>query len=716
MWGDRRSPYGSARASDSPVQTAGLAAAAGWAGPVAVVWPLLPPDVPDISQEILLGRTLLEQGHLSTAQRVLVKLCQQHPDNAEAFRGLGDVLHRKGDEVRARIVSVYAEDLRTPDAGMPRPTPKPEARPVAHATVRKPGRKPPPLPTASRADFVTPLVEPITPQAELVTPEIVPVSPPPVAATGLTMPSVGQPAAPTGGPGSTEDKNAASQVSAKSAKLGKGKYLVGVAAIVLLAGLGILGYRAYRPSQRRGPLWGEELDSALSSGSFDRLMRARDRARTALAGPQPDADALVRLALVEAFLTLDHGVAAAKSADEALSRLRPGDQPNPQRPALVEATRALLALAAGDRNAARQHVDAGLARAAPHAGVSNPPAPLLLASARLRTLAGDTTGAGKDLDLALQAAPDFAPAVADWAAQRLDSGDAGAARRVARAFLAKNKSAARVQLVTADAERALGESGWTKHIESACHDESRVSRSVRAACWLASALHALLDGERSTAVRKARAAGQVSEDPRVLADSALVLASLGEIDAADGVLAHARKLADDTAVPLAWADRAVRLGRGQAEGAASLPDRPVQPERHLVALRAAYLKGGGAALAAAIKAMPAGPSEIDADLRLYLELGREGGASPGSRATLERRAERGNPVAAFVLGVLAAREDDHKQAAKWLEKALAGHGDTCRAALLYLSALQAQEQPAQPNRVALRALHARNAQCPIPEM
>ena len=127
------------------------------------------------------------------------------------------------------------------------------------------------------------------------------------------------------------------------------------------------------------------------------------------------------------------------------------------------------------------------------------------------------------------------------------------------------------------------------------------------------------------------------------------------------------------------------------------------------------------AIAAAIKAalvknVPAGPTEIDADLRTYMELGRDAGLSPGNRATLERRAERGSPVAAFVLGVLAAREDDHKQAAKWLEKALSGHGDACRAALLYLSALQAQERPAPPNRVALRALHARNAQCPIPEM
>jgi TPR repeat protein len=194
------------------------------------------------------------------------------------------------------------------------------------------------------------------------------------------------------------------------------------------------------------------------------------------------------------------------------------------------------------------------------------------------------------------------------------------------------------------------------------------------------------------------------------------LASLGEIDVAEEVLARARKLADERAVPLAWANLAVHLGRGQADGAVPPAERAAQPERRLVALRAVYLNGGGAALAAAIKNVPAGPGEIDADLRAFMELGHEGGVSPSDRAILERRAEHGSPVAAFVLGILAARESDHKQAARWLEKALTGHGDACRAALLYLSALQAQEQPAPPNRGLLRALHARNAQCPIPEM
>ena len=661
----------------------------------------MPPDVSDISEELLLGRALIEQGHLGTAQRVLVKLCQQHPDNAEAFSGLGDALRRKGDELRARIIGEYAEDLCASDAAGAR-TPLSGAWKGAARSSKIPGapraeRKPPPVPVASRAELVTPRVELVTPRVELVAPQAVlvtshpaPAGPPVSAATALSMPS------PT------------AKLAAKSEK---GKYLAVAAAMVLLAGLGILGYRTYKPSQRRGFSPRDELESALSCGSFDRLMRARDRARVALAGPAPDADALLSLALADAFSALDHGVPGAKSAEEALRRLPAGDRPSPQRLALVETVRALLALAAGDRETARQHVEVGLA----WAGAKLPPA-LLLASARVRTLAGDSGGAGKALDLALQSAPDSALVVADWAEQRLDSGDAIAARRVTREFLAKNKAASRVHLVAADAERALGESGWSKHIELACRGEGRASRALRAACSLAAALDARLDGERSAAVRKARAAGQASDDPRVLADSALVLASLGEIDAADDVLARARKLADDTAVPLAWADLAVRLGRGQVDRRTLSAVRPAQPERQLVALRAVYLKGGGGALAAVIKSVPAGQSEIDADLRTFMELGREGGVARSDRAALERRADRGSPVASFVVGVLAAREDDHKQAARRLEKALAGHGDACRAALLYLSALQAQDRPSPPNRAALLALHARNAQCPVPEM
>jgi tetratricopeptide (TPR) repeat protein len=717
----------------------------------------LPPDVPDISEELVLGRTLLEQGHLGTAQRVLVKVCQKNPENAEAFRGLSEVLRRKGDPVRARVIGDYAQDLReggglkSPSGGakaspMPKPGKPPPVPPASQPTTPARGVGSPAKPDTPGVEFITP--EPGTPSAELISveedalpvpsteptmpsPGLAPTSPaatmpsppaapkraptmpspgPSPASPALTMP--GPPAIRAAGSSAAQEQSPVRASPAPAAKSGKGKAWAVVVVLLLLAGAGIVGYRFLRPLHSR-PTFSprEELDSALASGSFDRLMHIREKARIALEGPEPEADALVRLALTDAVLALDYRVAAAKSADEALRRMPPADPTKPQRLALVEAVRGLLALDAGDRMAARQHVDAGLAK------VAAQPLPILLfASARLHSLAGETAAAGDDLDRALAMAPDFAPVVADWALQRLDAGDPDAARRVLKDFLVKNKAASRVHLAAADVERALGEGAWKKHVEPACRGENRGSRALRGACLLESAQEARLDGERVSAVRKARAAAQTSDDPRVLADSALVLALEGEVDIADEVLGRARKLAADTAVPLAWADLAIRLGRGQAEVPTPPSDKPVLPERFLLVVRAAYLKGGGSGMAAVVKDVPQGLVEIDADLRTFIELGREGGPSRAERAALERRADRGNPVAAFVVGVLAAREDDHKQAAKRLEKALAGHGDSCRAALLYISALQAENPPGQPNRAALRALHGRCAACPIPEM
>jgi tetratricopeptide (TPR) repeat protein len=493
----------------------------------------------------------------------------------------------------------------------------------------------------------------------------------------------------------------------------KGKVLAFLIFLGLLGGGGVYGYRFWQQRQPQKPSFaaGEELDGALASGSLDRMMRIRDKARTALMAPNPDPDGLVRLALVDAMLSLDYGIASAKSADETLRQLPPPDPNQPQLQAMAAAVKGALSLDAGDRLSAQQHVQAGLTKAG-----SKPPTILLLLSARVHSLSGDLASAGQELDRAMAAAPDFAPVVADWGLLKLDAGDPTSARRVLKEFLGKNKTATRVQLTAAEVERALGESAWKRHVDIACHGDSRAARGLRAACTLAAAQDARLDGERASAIRKAKAAAQGVDDIRILSDAAMVLALLGEIDSADELLERARKVAEPTAPPLAWASLAVRLGRGQVDGPAPPSDHPPLPERALLTLRAEYLKGGGPAMAKVVKNVAAGLPELDSDLRTYMELASEGELSKTDRVNLERRADRGNPVAAFVLGVLAARDNDHKVAVKRLEKAMSGHGDACRAALLYLQAVQAQDKPPQPNRNALRALRERCAACPLPEM
>jgi tetratricopeptide (TPR) repeat protein len=726
----------------------------------------LAPDVPDISQEILLGRTLLEQGHLGTAQRVLVKICQDHPENAEAFRGLSELLRRKGDDARARIVGDYAKDLRDPPPKDRHTTPSPaksDAKPrlpPSPSANSSPGIKtklffegetgvpqvapPGPPATMPHAAAKTPVKPPLTGEFDM--PQVAPgpAATMPHAGNAAAAPApepvVPQPAAPQpdelqvsianvplapahtdaprpAGPETSQPASVAatpakgSTVPRKKSK--KGKVLAFLIFLGLLGGGGWYGYRTWQQRQPPRPSYAasEELDGALTSGSLERMIRTREKARAALAVPQVDPDGLVRLALVDAVLSLDYGVASSKSAEESLGRMPPPDPNQPQRQALVEAVRGALSLDAGDRVAALQHVQSGLGKAGPQS------LPILLVlSARLHWLSGDLTTAGQELDRAAGMAPDFAPAVADWALAKLDAGDPASARRVLKDFLGKNRSATRVHLAAAEVERALGETAWKRHMDIACHGDNRAARRLRAACTLAAAQDARLDGERASAIRKAKAAVQGVDDARLLADAAMVLALLGEIDAADELLERARKAADNSVVPLAWASLAVRLGRGQLDGPAPPSDHPVLSERALLVLRAQYLKGGGPALSPVVKNVAAGLPELDPDLRTYMELASEAAPSKADRANLERRAERGNPLASFVVGVLAARESDHKLAAKRLEKAMSGHGDACRAALLYLQAQQAEDKPPQPNRNALRALRERCAACPLPEI
>ena len=73
-------------------------------------------------------------------------------------------------------------------------------------------------------------------------------------------------------------------------------------------------------------------------------------------------------------------------------------------------------------------------------------------------------------------------------------------------------------------------------------------------------------------------------------------------------------------------------------------------------------------------------------------------------------------MASYVLGILAIRDKDYKLAARRLEKAMAWHGDTCAAALLYVDAVERAGKTPQLNTAPLRALHARNAKCPLPGM
>jgi tetratricopeptide (TPR) repeat protein len=648
-----------------------------------VVWGVLTAANAEITEEVELGRTLLVQGHLETAQRVLLKLCQAQPECAEAFRVLSLVLSKKGDEQRARPLMDYANEIdaqppseisahvgdspsdavtkrnRLPASPPARPAPSPRA-------PDQPARTAPAAPAASVAPVVptSPVAAPL--------PVVQPLRPPPYRRGGVLL-----------------------------------AFFSGVA--VVASGVAIYSYQGStkppRPSSRG------ELDKALAAGTLEALMRGRDVARINLETREAEPDSLVRLGLVNAFLVLDYDVDAKKDAERALDRAGKSPSPSQERVALAATARSLLALAAGDRAVAKQQAETAVAAVAP-----DPPAYALLASARVRTLAGDAAGAARDLDRAIGIAGDIAPLRVDWAATRLDQGDPVAARRSLIAVLEKDAEYSRARLLLADAERALGEAGWTKDLELACKSDAKISHNVRALCAVGSAAQARLDGDRGGALRKAKAASQTTEDPQALAQMALLLALIGEIDGADEILGRAAKAADPAAVALKWADLAIRLGRGEKGSGLPTVETPAGPERDLVALRAAYARSGAAGLAILLKALPPGIQDIDWEVRTFAKLGQDGPMSKAEAQTLEKRAERWNPVASYVLGVFATRDRDFKLATRRLEKALAWHGDTCLAAALYVDAVKRAGRPFQLNKAALRALHGRNAKCPLPDM
>ena len=103
-------------------------------------------------------------------------------------------------------------------------------------------------------------------------------------------------------------------------------------------------------------------------------------------------------------------------------------------------------------------------------------------------------------------------------------------------------------------------------------------------------------------------------------------------------------------------------------------------------------------------------------MRTFAKLEREEPLPKAEVTALEKRAERWNPMASYVLGLLAMRDKSYKLAARRLEKALAWHGDTCQAAVVYLEAVKRAGRSVQLNKALLRALHARNGKCPVPDL
>jgi tetratricopeptide (TPR) repeat protein len=446
----------------------------------------------------------------------------------------------------------------------------------------------------------------------------------------------------------------------------------------------------------------EAFSPEVSRGTLASLLKARDLDRELLVRRPADADGRAALAFADALLTRDYGLPYRQEAEEALGMMGVKASGPSARIAVAHAARTLLALGAGDLAEAQRQADAALAQAPDGTAA-------LLAAARVRAQMADLSGARSHLERLLSRVPDFGPAVLDWSAVWIDLGDPSAAAQSLRAQLARTPDHTRLRLLLGEAERALGEKTDDPTLAAACRTETKQSPTIRAGCALAAAAEARLAGDRATAIKTARAAAaEAPDDPRLLASAALTLAVLGEVDAGSEALGRAQRLARLQTPALLWADLALRLGRRQP-----IPDQPVLPgaagpERRLVAARLALAHGGTAELGVATRALPVALVLFDPDLRALAFLGRNGAGPRAERAEIERRADHGDPMAAYVLGRLAERTLDSRQAVRRLERALAFHGDACDAAAR-LRGLRPSDSSSWSR--AMRELRARNSQC-----
>lgn len=690
--------------------------------------------------QVALGRALLERARLREAQDVLIESVKANPEHGDGFRVLGEVVLRKGDLVRARAILEHAEELMphdgrvadllvqaggAPAARAPRPksdfehTRVANARALAdhmHEAPADPNnaKTPGPMliaPDAGPADDATtvsntasahawfaagpatppPTIRPVPPAAAL---------PPrlPIAPTPGPVPLHGLPrAAVSGGlAGLVPDAQAVPVGGLRP------PVVAGFLLVVALATTGAV-YFARRAPQGLGQVdLRAQMMRALAKGSFRQLLLAKELGTRIVAAAPDDADTEAALALTNAFLAVDYGMPTEAAAGTSAGHAETGRNAPAERTASLAATRALLALYAGDLRAAREHAARGVA-SSPDSVVA------LVASERVKNLVGDLGGARIDLERAIARDPDFGTAVLDWAILWMEMGDATTAAGSLRGIIGNSRDHARAHLLLAEAERAAGVGGARSFAEP-CRDEGKESRNLQAACALGAAADARMTGDRVLALKQTKVAiAAAPTDPRLLAVAAQQLALLGEIDLAAGAVEKARRLSGPAYAPVVWAEAAIRLGRGKKVTVVAALQTAVSPETRLVAARMAYAAGGLSSLAVALRGFGAGPVAADADLKDFSVLARER-PLPSERASLETRAATGHPMAAYVLGRIAQRAGDLKAVGQMMDGALSGHGDACVAAGLLLGAPTTVHRSAATQR-ALRALKARNAGC-----
>ena len=297
-----------------------------------------------------------------------------------------------------------------------------------------------------------------------------------------------------------------------------------------------------------GPLRLDILDSGLAN-----LQRVRAVGKEAGWGGPADGD----LAATGRLRRCAAGLRLGRSRWPPRRCRRPRWPSGPSRPrrartALLESARAITAAAHGRLGEARAAAERALA-----AGSGGHEA--RFAGGRVKFLAGELGAARVDLERALDSAPSFGAAALDHAAVLIDAGEAAASAAELEKYLGQRRTDVRARLLLAEAGRAAARSVDREAVRAACKDQGAAPSPLRAFCALDAAASARLEGDRTGAVKNARSAAVSGvlglHAARGAAQAALLLASLGEIDAASEALGKVTRPRRDQL-------RAPGLGRG----------------------------------------------------------------------------------------------------------------------------------------------------------
>ncbi|HEY0706292.1 MAG TPA: tetratricopeptide repeat protein, partial [Polyangia bacterium] len=675
---------------------------------------------------VVLGRARFEQGQLREARVILEAVVLRNPAYFIAHRWLAEVLVKLGDLPAASDILVRAEALsprdtriaelvrqvmggappgRAPDPkGVPVPPVDPALLP---AQAAKAGAK------ARYQTYETSALPPETPKPSS--------GPNPTRTTAMMASGAGQPASmppavPASSPSSSRlpaaprpqpTRQSPSQSGSQSGPTGgartrtTGSYAAAAAppwrrvdrSLVLLAlgGIAIFGLTVFAVSwalrQPRGdffrppePVISTVAEPVVTGAFTERFeIRAKDRRRQVPGGTEPTARSL----LAEAMLASEYGLPLDPDSEIWADELSEKAGTGPGSDELL-AARILDRLSRGDRKAA---AELSLTR-----GLGTAEAPVLrYAEARRLAREGDIRNALIRTDTAQNG---FLPLRLMRAELLLDQANASPAHTLVTSVLTESPGHPGAVRLLLEARAALGGAvppNERQAITQACGTDARRIPALDAACRLHGAITLRREGKRRAALRGGLDAMEVvPAEPRLLASIAQLMNNLGAVEDAQELIARAERLADRRYPPLAWAIAGQGIARDRMT---MLPDGPAPgPEARLIAARSIFVGPPPRRKSLDRLGVTEALAQADSDLRWVAD----GAGARGKRAAavLTRKAQSQygsklpGPVASYVVGTLARLTGQQRLAETSLSRSLAGHGDACRAATLYLLSLR----------------------------